>query len=152
MSPTPQVDFYVLETDDREAAERFLCRLCEKAARLQQQVLVLMEAAQIQQLDDLLWRFRADSFLPHAAEGSPEFSPAQLARLPVLLSAALNGPSGRDVLINLRPGLPPEPLAENRIAEVVWGETAVKAAARERFREYRALGLTPTSHQIDARF
>src|SRR5690625_7814927 len=70
-----QVDFYVLPTSQVAARYHFACRLAETAWRHRHRVHLHVESADIaQQLDQLLWGFRADAFLPHrlAAEAGPE--------------------------------------------------------------------------------
>ncbi|MBK8969947.1 MAG: DNA polymerase III subunit chi [Hahellaceae bacterium] len=145
---TTQVDFYLLEAASDDEAERFLCRLCEKAFRLAQRVLVVAEEPQLSRLDELLWSFRPESFIPHEKASDAR----DQAIIPVLLSASSEQASGRDVLVNLANSVPASAAQESRIVELVWGDPQARAHRRARYREYRALGLNPGTIQIDARF
>lgn len=145
---TTQVDFYLLEAASDDEAERFLCRLCEKAFRLSQRVLVVADEPQLSRLDTLLWAYRPESFLPHEIADSS----AEQSVIPILLSSTSDQASGRDVVVNLANTLPASAAQESRIVELVWGDPQARAQRRARFREYRALGLNPGTIQIDARF
>ena len=61
-----QVDFYVLKDDSALHRVQFACRLADKAYRLGHRVYIHTESAeQTRQLDDLLWTFQQNSFVPH---------------------------------------------------------------------------------------
>jgi DNA polymerase-3 subunit chi len=148
LTPPTQVDFYVLESAPADEAERFICRLCEKVYRLGQRTCILGPPDQLERLDELLWTFRPESFIPHARTADS----SERKALPVRLQTQLEEHSGCDVLVNLLPTVPRQAAGESRIVELVYDEPACRAASRERFRQYRSLGLTPRTIQIDARF
>ncbi len=61
-----KVDFYILPTDSLSARLDFACKLCEKAWRLGHQVyLHCQDAEQRSELDQRLWRFKGEAFVPH---------------------------------------------------------------------------------------
>ena len=62
----PEISFYVLPTESTQERQLFACKLVEKAYRSGVFSYVLTDSLeQSQQLDDLLWTFRAGSFIPH---------------------------------------------------------------------------------------
>jgi len=140
----PRIDFYILPDQKENGRALLACRLAEKAYSLGHTV-YLFTASEIQAaaLDDLLWTFRQDSFVPHerypstGAEGSP-----------VLIGAAPPAEVTAQVLINCTDALPERFQHYERIAELVDSQTEVLAKSRERFRQYRDRGLTPEAHKL----
>ena len=144
MTTLPRVDFYILPAEDPAARDLLACRLTEKACKMGHKVYLHTDTAgHARQLDELLWTFRAGSFLPHAlADGAPE--PAA----PILIGSGDAAPPVRDVLINLAAAVPPFFGQFERVAEIVDQSAEVKQAGRERFRFYRDQGCPPESHTI----
>jgi len=99
------------------------------------------DAAEAGMLDEQLWRFRAGAFVPH------ELAPATAA-CPVEIGSGTQAPATREVLITLAPEVPPFAAEFGRIAEILLGDVASRAAGRERWLAYRALGCTPDHHDI----
>jgi len=98
--------------------------------------------AQLKQLDDLLWTFRSGSFLPHAVyreSGSRE---------PVLLGEGIDPADEHDVLVNLSDAVPSFFSRFDRVAELVGGDEAARAAARERYRFYQDRGYSLETHKL----
>ena len=62
--------------------------------------------------------------------------------------AAQAGLAGATVLVNLRGELPPGYERFQRVIEVVTLDEADRASARERWRNYKALGLEPQRHDL----
>ena len=63
-----RIDFYQIETN--ESAEAFCCRLVSKAWRQGHHVYIHTGSEkQARTLDDLLWTFRRESFIPHGLMG-----------------------------------------------------------------------------------
>lgn len=147
---TGQVDFYVLNGTAPQERWRYVCRLTEKAYLRGMSVAILAQGADdIRALDELLWTFSDQSFVPHevcAAE------PDARAATPVRLLQAL--PAGAsfapDVLVNLSQQVPEAPLRFARIVEILDGEPERRRLGRERFKAYRDMQLTLQTHQVDA--
>ena len=79
--------FYHLQS---QPLERALPALVEKAiARDWRVVIQTREEAGLAVLDDLLWRYSAESFLPHGRADEPH-----AARHPVVLTCAADNPNG----------------------------------------------------------
>jgi DNA polymerase III subunit chi len=140
-----RVDFYVLAGNDARERLKFACRIIDKAFSAELRVLVWSEdEAQLASVDDLLWTFAQDSFVPHeplTAESNWEDSP-------VLLSGKALPSSPADVLINLGNALPPALDQVARIIEIIDGDDARRAAGRIRFKQYRDKGVEPTTHNL----
>lgn len=140
-----RVDFYILPASDPDAPQRFACRLAEKAWEKGHRVFIHTTTPLLaQQMDELLWTYRQDSFLPHGlyTEGEEE------AVLPVLVGAEVVPTGTLDVLINLAATVPSWFDRCNRVAEVVGGTEEARTSARERYRFYRSRGCSPLSHDL----
>jgi DNA polymerase-3 subunit chi len=139
-----RVDFYLLGDSGEPARALFACRLTEKAVQQGHQVYINTESpAQLLQLDDLLWTFRAGSFLPHALDDGQASAPQ-----PVLLGHGREPGDSHDVLVNLSHEIPSYFSRFHRVAEIVAGHDAQRTQARERYRFYKDRGYTLNTHEI----
>ena len=139
-----QVDFYVRPGSSPDALDDFACRLVEKVWRRGHRVLVLTASdAAARRLDDLLWTFRDESFVPHRRLGAGESAGVE----PVIVSTSGVWEGALDVLLNLAPPVPAEAARAARIAEIVPAEGAGRDAGRQRFREYRDRGFEIRTHR-----
>ena len=146
-----RVDFYVLEDAGDAARERFACRLVEKACRLKHKVFVHAGSeAAAHRLDALLWTFRDASFVPHVIDAAG-LDEALAAATPVRIGAGGEPGFEAEILVNLGDEVPLFFSRFERVAEIVPGDPAARAASRERFRFYRDRGYTLTTHDIGAR-
>lgn len=135
-----RIDFYILSDVDDLAKRRFACRLSQKALQAGQRVYVRASAQDAADLDELMWDYPPDGFLPHAplAEAQAE---------PILIGPADQQPGGAQVLINLERD-PPAFFADvKRIAEVVLASE--RAAGRDKYRHYRERGYPLFHHELD---
>ncbi|MGB2680795.1 MAG: DNA polymerase III subunit chi [Candidatus Competibacter sp.] len=140
----PRVDFYVLPDHKDNGRALLACRLTDKAYNLGHSVYLLAASEpQAAALDDLLWTFRQDSFIPHE-----RYPLAGEQDSPVLVGTALPADRAAQVLINFTDRLPEGLDRFERIVELVDQQSEVLAASRERFRQYRERGLTPESHKL----
>lgn len=141
-----RVDFYVLPNADPAQRSLLACRLAEKAYSQGLKVYIhTASESESQQLDELLWTFRAGSFLPHAIHTASETEP------PAILLGHAHEPSSHiDVLINLGAEIPPFFSRFERVAELVDQRPELLAQSRERFRFYRERGYDLNSHQLKA--
>lgn len=136
----PQVDFYILHTLARQEKERFACQLTDKAWRQGYRIYLQTDSLnEAKQLDDLLWTFKQDSFIPH--DIYPE-----MAHAPVLIGYQLEYPQEMDLLINLTEKKLPDYQQFKRIAEIV--EETNRESGRTRYRLYREEGCHLLSHDI----
>jgi DNA polymerase-3 subunit chi len=140
-----RVDFYILAADEPSSRMRFACRLTEKAYGLKHRVYAHTSSpADAQHLDEMLWTFRQGSFIPHSLldDDTDEYTPVRIG-IP-----ERSQPKGQ-LLINLSGAAPGFATNYERVAEIVDGSEASREAGRERFRQYREMGLEPVTHQID---
>lgn len=140
----PRIDFYVLPDQKENGRALLACRLADKAYGLGHTVYVFTASeARAAALDDLLWTFRQDSFVPHeryplvGEEGSP-----------VLVGTAAPAMVEAQVLINLADALPEGFERYDRVVELVDQHPEVLAQSRERFRQYREQGCAPETHKL----
>ena len=86
-----EIWFYHLE---RSSLEQVLPGLLEKCRERGWRALVrVADEGRLDQLDELLWTFRDDSFLAHGRESEPH-----AARQPVLLTQGMDNPIGAQAL------------------------------------------------------
>lgn len=141
----PRIDFYLVEDPGADARGAAACRIAETAWRRGHRVHLHTDSREsAARLDDLLWTWRDESFVPHAVCGADEAA----GGAPVTIGwGALPG-FADDVLLNLDPGVPEGFERFARVAEVVGGADPDRAAGRERFRRYRERGGEPNTHRI----
>jgi DNA polymerase-3 subunit chi len=139
-----RVDFYILSERSDDARERLSCRLAEKAYKMGHTVFLHAESEiQAHRLDEMLWTFRAGSFVPHArCEDRPDPRP------PVLIGSGDPPFTPANLLITLSRTVPPFYERFERIAEIVDQGEENKRMGRERFRFYRDRGVQPHSHHL----
>ncbi len=136
-----RTDFYLLPTENLAERDRFVCRLIEKAFLSGKTLFVATDSEEdATKLDQLLWEFRADSFLPHQLSKGPSESPILISTLATVEPA--------DILLNLSQLSPPEQPPCQRLIEVIPKVPAMQDKARERFRQYRKLGYNLQTHQL----
>lgn len=147
MAEPQRVDFYVLDASRDESREQFACRLSERALRADFRVVIsCADAAALDALDRLLWAFRDDAFIPH---GRLDADHAADSDDPVVLALAATAPLvHHDLLIHLDDAPPRHGMLPGRVAEIVTGDAAARAAGRERFRWYLSQGIRPTTHTL----
>ncbi len=140
----PRVDFYVLEAPHGDGLLRQACRLAEKAWQMGHRVFILTPSAEAtRQVDELLWVFRPDSFVPHGLYSDPDNED-----LPVRIGHDSQPAAGAEVLVNLTPAVPEFHGSFERVAEFVAGDEESRHLGRERFRYYRDRGYDVRSHQV----
>ena len=132
-----RADFYLI------AKPRFLekplllvCELARKANDSGQPLLILVSSAvQAEVLDELLWEFDPDAYIPHQIAGTDEDDDIT----PVLIVPPEMQPPMRPLLINLRN----EPATGDftRVLEVVPADAAAREPLRARWKAYKERGL-----------
>jgi DNA polymerase-3 subunit chi len=138
------VDFYVVTDPASDAYLRHACRVAEQAVDEGKKVFVRAAAHQAVRIDDLLWTFGDRSFLPH--ELATAESPSH-PRIRVLIGSE-PPVHFRDTIVNVSDTPITDLQAVERVAEFVPADPELKAAARERFKYYRGLGVEPTTHNV----
>ena len=130
----------------------YLCRLLRKAYRQDARVRVVAEHGELPRLDAALWTFDPLEFIPHARLEAGSTPSGAMAKTRIWLTQ-LDQPwpeaLGRaDTLINLTNEIAPQAGDFARVIEVVSDDPDDKAAARQRWRHYKALGMDCQHHQV----
>lgn len=143
-SPMTRIDFHS-DVADKVA---YACRLVRKARGAECNVVVLTaDGRQLAALDEALWTFSEQDFLPHVAAGDP-----LAQQTPVILTASDEAElPHRQVLINLSDTTPAHFASFERMFEIVSSDAADKAAGRERYRFYQQRGYPLTHVNVTAK-
>lgn len=143
-----QVDFYILDAAAESERLRTACRLADKAWQKGHRVFIHADSRETaRSIDDLLWTFRQDSFVPHALYGGTGGVAGDVLE-PVLVGDGSAHPAEIDVLINLAENVPPFADRSTRVAEIVGGDEPGRRAGRTRYREYRDRGISIEQHNL----
>jgi DNA polymerase-3 subunit chi len=140
----PRIDFYIIEENNPRSRLLLACRLIEKAHKNRHRIYIQAEnQAEAFQVDELLWTYRDDSFLPHNLYGDgPEPAP------PIQIGFRDTPEKHRDILLNLSKQVPAFYTQFSRVLEIVSQDTDIQAAAREHYRQYRAAGYDINTHKL----
>ena len=133
-----RADFYMIAGKAQFVEQPLLlvCQLAVKALAANQPCLIFCESAeQADFLDDLLWDFDDDAFVPHQIVGTDEDEEVT----PVLLVPPGVETPMRGLVINLRTDLPPP--GYERVLEIVPADESAREPARKRWLEYKKLGF-----------
>jgi DNA polymerase-3 subunit chi len=134
----PEIRFYHLQ---RQTQEQVLPVLLGKALETGRRVVVRMrDAGEVAEMNEHLWSFRADSFLPHgsAKDGFAE-------RQPVWLTDIDENPNGADMMIvGQGADAAPSDHITLRCEFLDGADEGMVSAARERWRSYKDAGYEVT--------
>ena len=139
----PRADFYLIQKPRfREEPLLLVCELARKAFDANLPTLVLArDADQAEQLDDLLWSFDDDAYIPHQIAGDDEDDLA-----PVLIVAPDTDTPLRALVINLRDAAVPGNV--ERVLEVVPADDNARGPLRERWKQYKSRGFDLKKHDM----
>jgi DNA polymerase-3 subunit chi len=134
------ITFYILSSQSQQERNLFACKLIEKAYRSGCFCYVLTDSdGQSQQLDNLLWTFRAGSFIPH------QLYTGELPATEQVLIGSLPVPAHwQKTVINLSS----HAASAERVLEILDNSEATKALGRKRYRDYQQAGHTLTTHKM----
>ena len=140
----PRADFYLIDKPRfREEPLLLVCELARKAFEAGLYTLVLTrDAAQAEALDDLLWSFDPDAYIPHQIAGADEDEDEAA----VLIAAPDADVALRPLVINLRDAQVEGTF--DRVLEVVPADPAARAPLRERWKHYQSRGFDVKKHDM----
>ena len=140
----PRADFYLIAKERfREEPLLLVCELAKRGYAANLPILVLArDAAQAEALDDLMWSFDPDEYLPHQIAGLDEGDDDT----PILIATPDMDIPARALLINLRDAAPTG--SYERVLEVVPADPAARGPLRERWKHYQALGFDVNKHDM----
>ena len=150
----PRIDFYLVEEPGAGACDAAACRIAETAWRRGHRVHLHADSPEsARRLDDLLWTWRDEGFVPHAVcgaggAGAGDAGGGDGDGVPVTIGWGALPEFAGDVLLNLGSRVPDGFERFARVAEVVGGADPARAAGRERFRRYRAVGCELKTHRL----
>lgn len=144
---TPRVSFYALKKGSLQDALLFACRLTDKAQQLGHRVHILArDEEQLRQLDELLWQFRPESFIPHQCLTGAEV-PDDIR---VTLGTGSVLPEHREVLICLAEKVWEHHGRFTDIREIVPADESERVLGRQRYRFYQEQGYPLETKQLPA--
>jgi len=137
-----KVTFYKLAKD--APSLKLVCQLIKKACLSQQKVLCLVANDQTaEQLDQLLWAFEADSFIPHGVGLDQQL---------VAISAVAEPGDHHQILVNLQGEIPTWFSRFERVIELVQPESEDEQTKRENFKFYKERGYALDFHDLSNSF
>lgn len=138
-----RADFYLIEKPRfREDPLRLVCELVKKAYAAEQPTLVLARSQeQADALDDLLWAFEDESFIPHQLAGDEDD-----AITAVVIAAPGVETADRPLVVNLRDECAPG--TYERVLEVIAADAAERDGSRVRWSEYKRRGFDVAKHDM----
>ncbi len=120
-----KVNFYLLKQGESTEQYIFACRLCEKILSQKLKACIYTDTQeQADYLDDLLWSYRPESFLPHCV-----FDTELDEDVSIIIGYADKYQQGFDVLINLSQSIPEFHGEFPRIVEIIPDTEEGKAQA-----------------------
>ena len=139
-----RAEFYLIAKPRfRDQPLLLVCELAKKASDAGMATLVLArDSAQAEQLDDLLWSFDPDAYVPHQIAGAEDDE----EEATVLIAAPDLDVALRPLVINLRDAAVEGEF--DRVLEVVPADESARAPSRERWKQYAARGLDVSKHDM----
>lgn len=140
----PRIDFYLIKENYLEARNSFACRVVDKAYQQGHKVYIYTSTAEeAQRLNDLLWTFRDDSFIPHTV-----FGEISTITPPIQIGNQSPPQEHTDILINLTSQLPDFYRQFQRVIEIIPDIAELRNAARHAYRNYREAGNELQLHDL----
>lgn len=129
-----EVSFYILPTASLAERDVFVCKLVEKVYRQGIHAMIwTASAAHSALMDEALWAYRANSFIPHQVLLNGVAGEVKQ----VLISAEQDHFQLSPVLINLSEQYPQQLQRFGRVLEILHQDDSTLAAGRDRFRSYQ---------------
>ncbi len=140
----PRADFYLIAKPRfRDDPLLLVCELARRAHDAGSPTLILArDAAQAEAIDDALWAFDPDAYIPHQIVGMDDDEDAA----PVLIAPPESAAPGRVLVINLRDAAVMLPC--ERVLEVVPAEASAREPLRQRWKDYKARGFELAKHDM----
>ena len=139
----PRADFYLIDKPRfRDDPLMLVCELVKKAYAAEQPTLILARTPeQAEALDEKLWEFDDDAFIPHQLAGDDDD-----AITPVVIAPPGAATADRPLVVNLRDECAPG--AYERVLEVVAADPAEREGSRVRWTEYKRRGFEVAKHDM----
>lgn len=145
-----QIDFYLLPGNDLSGLMLFCARLCEKACEQGLRIHVqTSDSMETESLNETLWSFRPESFLPHVQATAAE----QIIE-PISFShdaKALTGTNQPDLVLLTQPILPPGWNTNVRTALLINNDERIIQASRWLYKKLAQEGHSLNTHDLRKR-
>lgn len=140
-----QIDFHILQGSAEQLLLDYTCRLAEKATNRGHRVMIFTDGPDMSQsLDQQLWSFRPESFVPHTIDQS------EAEQSPVYITHQPQPGNFHDVLIATHSGPPPEFFSRfKRTIEIVLQQPQRLQQSRQNYSFYKSRGYDVNSHKIN---
>lgn len=136
------IDFYILPATERQARLIFACRLIDKTYRLGNRIFVACaDEAEMTALDNLLWSFNPESFIPHALFNRKQNESVEIG-------SVNDCGDHHQLLINLSDQLPEYFSRFERVCEIAIQEEAILKRTRENWTFLKQRGYHVASHKL----
>jgi DNA polymerase III subunit chi len=139
----PAVRFYNLVSEHLKAQPLLMvAKLAERAFEQQQSCQILVrDDNEAENVDEMLWSYSEDAFLPHQIGGQDDDD-----ECPVLILTPALALQDRAITINLRNQLFDQ--LTGLLLEMIPPDEVGKAEARARFKHYKNSGNVPTLKEV----
>ncbi len=139
-----KIDFYILENLSAQQSWQYTCQLIEKIHDEQHAIYINAHShEEAAHLDQLLWTYREDSFLPHNIyNDNDDFPPL------IQIGHSITPTRHKTTLINLAHEIPIFSQQFENIVEIVFPGPHMQQLARDRYRQYRDRGDSLATHKI----
>lgn len=124
----------------------YACRLLRKAVKQGADVTVTGDEYLLTLLDDALWTFDPQEFLPHCKPSAPAHI---LEKTKIILAPDVRDSVHSDVLVNLGMGMPEGFERYLRLIELVGGDNTDRTPARQRWRYYSSRGYAIEGFEVN---
>ncbi|MEX2367820.1 MAG: DNA polymerase III subunit chi [Pseudohongiellaceae bacterium] len=139
-----KANFYILNQQHESDRQFFACRLVEKAFNMGHFIYLHTDSENsAQQIDDLLWSFKPESFLPHAIDKVMDDDD-----IPIIIGYGQDYSGPMDMLINLGSSPPGFYQQFKLVSEIVLNDEADKQLRREHWNTYKNQGFEMQRHQL----
>lgn len=149
------VDFYVLSEGPENALELLACKLAEKALRGGHKIYIqATDAEQASQLNEMLWSYKAESFLPHQLASVADESSSHNSdnkpedNCPICIGHLEAPEQYEEILINLSQKIPAAYARFERLLELVPPQQQARETLRANYSHYRDRGYPIKTHEI----
>ena len=133
-----RIDFYQTSGDEHA----FACRLIDMVYRKGRQIYVHTSTEELARtLNEQLWTFKEDSFVPHSLH-------SEAMDVPIKIGFDHEPEEHQDVLVNLSGQIPHFFSRFDRVAEIVPVDQNSRKSARENYAYYKERGYVLNYHQI----
>ena len=133
-----KIDFYLVKGDELLFACKLISLIYRKGHKIHVQTRSIEYA---KTLDEKLWSFSEDSFIPHSLKED------QL-NAPIRICTETDAPEHKDVFVNLSGSTPVFFSRFDRVAEVVPEKESDRSAARKAYSFYKERGYEVRYHKM----